>query len=75
VRLIFKTWGLVEHDTIQDLTHQPFLVLGDCFECPSSWKRMEVRESLCNADSQTTFGVLTINEDGDMLNTELLKSG
>jgi hypothetical protein len=36
---------------------------------------MEVRESLCNADSQTIFGVLAKNEDGDMPNTELLKSG
>jgi hypothetical protein len=44
VRLTFKTWGLVKYDTIQDLTHQPFLVLGDCFERSSSRKRMKVRE-------------------------------
>jgi hypothetical protein len=36
---------------------------------------MEVGESLCNVDSQTTLGVLAKNEDDDMPNTELLKSG
>jgi len=43
---------------MQDLTHQPFLVLKDCFEHSSSWKEWKLENLSEMLTSQTTFGAL-----------------